>query len=417
MNGKRSTIVPAVLAIAVAVSVISLAMFAGVPLAITTSAVSSSTGPASASSSASQVTQTQPSTSSQSAQSTQTKSTMQSTSSQSESTSPAQGTLSILLTDPPNVPSGVSDVYVSYRSLEVHVADAGNQSGWVQVQASGEVELLGTVNVSQTLSSVKVSTGEYNALRFNITSAEVTFKSENYTAFVQAAELVVPIIHGIQVNASVPAAAIIDISPTVINIGSSSTPEFIIRSVATAYPVPSSGVTTGMQQQGDRISLIGLGWWRGIIQNYTANLQIQNATLSPTSMSIKVTDTGSNSTTLTLVVVSPLVSALSGSLGGYLPGSILGGAVFSVLPNGTLVPVLFAMPVATVSQSSVSSLVFRSVGLNLTAGASATLSYSGPIYLGFLRTSLDRGAIIPHEQYLITVLGTQAVASYVVVAS
>jgi Domain of unknown function (DUF4382) len=415
MDSKKSTFVPAVLAIAVAVAVISFAMFAGIPLARTTTFVSSTLGSSTTETTTGLVTESQSVQTTQSSQSSQT--TAHSTTSESESTGPQQGTLSILLTDPPSVPSGVTKVYITYNSLQVHVAQAGNQSGWTQVQATGQIELLGTVNVSQTISSVKIATGEYNGLRFNISSAQVTYNGQNYTAFVQSAELVIPIIHGIEVNASVPTATIIDISPTVINIGSTSTPEFIIRSVATAYPVPANGVTTGMQQPGARISLIGLGWWRGILQNYTANLQIQNATLNSTSLSINVTDTGSNATTLMMVVVSPLANSFGGPPHGFLPGAFFGDAVFSVLPNGTLREVQFAMPLGAGSQRSVSAMVFRSAGLNLTAGASTTLTYSGPINLGFLSPMQDHGAIIPHEQYLVTVIGTQAVASFVVVAS
>jgi Domain of unknown function (DUF4382) len=324
----------------------------------------------------------------------------------------------VLLTDPPNIPSGVTKVYVEYSDLAVHVSHAGNQSGWTTIQSSGQIQLLGTVNVSQTIASVKVPTGDYNAIKFNITSAQVTYNNVNYTAFVRTAELVVPIVHGINVNASVPSATIIDISPTVLNIGSTSTPEFIIRSVATAYVVPQSGVTTGMQQTGYRISLIGLGWWKGILQNYTANLQIENATLSSSGLTVNIKDTGSNSTHLLLVTVTPLVGALGAHT--YLPGSFMGAAVFAVLPNGTLDSLRVAVPVMAQSSSSagmVSASLFSTVGYNLTSGASTTLTYSGSINLGFLSLMKQQGSVVPHEQYLVTVIGTQAIASYVVVAS
>ena len=95
----------------------------------------------------------------------------------------------------------------------------------------------------------------------------------------------------------------------------------------------------------------------------------------------------------------------------------MGSAVFAVLPNGTLVPLQVAIPLTANVQSSVSADVFRTAGLNLSSGASAALSYSGPINLGFLGPSVGKGSIVPHQQYLVTVIGTQAVASIVVVAT
>jgi hypothetical protein len=407
MNGKRSTVVPAILAVAIAVAVIGFGMYAGIPINQTNTSASVALRASSNSS-----------TGSTSQNPVQATSSLSSSSSSAMSGSPqGQGTLSILLTDPPNVPQGVTKVYVSYRDLEVHVSDAGNQSGWTTLQTAGEVELLGTVNVSQTISAVKIATGDYNQLRFNISAAEVTFQGQNYTAFVQSAELIIPIHHGIRVNASTVSATIIDISPTVINIGSSSTPEFIIRSVAAAYPVPPGSVTTGMQQEGGRTSLVTAGWWHATLQNYTANLVINSASLNATSLKVDVTNTGSNSTQLTLVVVSPLVSALTPDVRGYLPGTFLGSAVFAILPNGSLMPLRFAMPMALDEQSSVSASVFGSAGLKLSAGASAALSYSGPILLGFPGPEVDQSIIMPHQQYLVTVLGTQSIASFVVVAT
>src|SRR5271157_1694401 len=40
------------------------------------------------------------------------------------------GTLAVLMTDPPTVPSGVTAVYITYANLAIHFRDAGNDSGW-----------------------------------------------------------------------------------------------------------------------------------------------------------------------------------------------------------------------------------------------------------------------------------------------
>ena len=105
-------------------------------------------------------------------------------------------------------------------------------------------------NSSTTMASIKVTTGVYNALRFNISSAAVTFNGKNYTAFVPRALLTILIPGGIRVNATTSSAEIIDMSPTVLNIGSESTPEFIISTAASCFRVPQNLVTTDMGHHG-----------------------------------------------------------------------------------------------------------------------------------------------------------------------
>ncbi len=328
------------------------------------------------------------------------------------------GTLSVLLTDPPHVPDGVTKVYITYSNLAVHVSEAGNQTGWTVLQDSGSIELLSTVNVSRTISSVKIASGDYNLLRFNISSAQVTYNGKNYTAFVPTSRLTIPIIGGIEVNASKPSATIINIEPTVFNVGSASNPEFIIRHVAKAFPVPSSEVSEQMEHEGARMSLSGKAWWKHLQERFTANAQISGAALTPTSLSFTVKNTGSESTKLRIVVVGPLApTSFRGHEG--IPAMLSGTAIFLVYSNGTLAPIQgFGLAQFAPGMEPNDFIhVLASEGYNLAAGASATLSYQGTITLGFQLVQIAAGqSIVPGQQYLVTVIGDEALASYVVVA-
>ena len=57
-----------------------------------------------------------------------------------------------------------------------------------------------------------------------------------------------------------------------------------------------------------------------------------------------------------------------------------------------------------------------SLGYNLTAGSSATFSYTGPIGLGYETPRMMQPAIVAGQQYVVTVIGNDALASQVVVA-
>ena len=343
----------------------------------------------------------------------------------------ASGVLSVLVTDPPLVPAGVSGVYVTYSDLAVHVSGAGNQSGWRHVSDGGTLDLMKLVNVSLTIAAVNVPSGRYDMLRFNISSASVAFGGKNYTAFVPSGEITVPIIGGIEVAASKPSATIVDIRPVVMNIGSQSEPEFIIRPSASAFVVPQGQVTPEMAREGGRFELRGAAWWAQIQQSYTRNIAITGAALNQRSLNVTVQNRGPG-TLLRLVVVTPLATSLFGGggspgrhkpgpAGGVLPEAMLGSAVFLVEKNGTLLPVRLSLPTLIQGRGAgeIANALFDLTGYNLTAGSSVTLGYRGAVYFGFWfspRPQAGASQVVPGEQYMVTVIGTEAVASYVVIA-
>lgn len=353
-----------------------------------------------------------------------------------------QGQLDVLVTDPPTVPAGVTGIYVTYGNVAVHVSGAGNQSGWTNSNTTGTIDLMKMVNVSTTIATVKVTSGVYNALRFNISSAEVTYNGVNYTAFVPHAELTVLIPGGIQVNATKTSAAIIDMHPTVLNIGSKSDPEFIIDTAASCFNVPVSAITKGMDHWGFTMNLGNAQWWTRISEQYTANIQITAAALSSDSFSVTVKNTGSQNVSLNDISLAPVGSecaptAVASSTTSSttstattqtrhpgaqyrLPVCFTGSALFVVLNNGTLQSLSNVPPRSFPFQSrhgSGPSFMSQGTGYELAAGESVTLTFSGPISFGFSLAMQNPPGVISGDQYEVTVMGLQALAQYVVVAS
>jgi len=367
-----------------------------------------------------------------------------------------QGIVDVLLTDPPNVPTGVTAVYVTYSNVAVHVSGAGNQSGWTNSNTAGTIDLMKLVNISTTIASVKVTTGVYNALRFNISSAAVTFNGKNYTAFVPRARLTVLIPGGLRVNATTSSAEIIDMSPTVLNIGSGSTPEFIISMAASCFRMPQSIVaaTKDIDHSGFILGLTGKAWWNKIQESYTANVTINGASLSASSFSVTVKNTGSASLNLSAIFVTPLgyecaaqtstssttsstattttssptsTSSYSGGPRGNsrihprVPDCVTGSATFLVESNGTLLSVkglLSDRPVLLATVLSSPWSLFSRIGHTLAPGSSVTLTYSGPISFGVtLPRQPSPPGVISGDKYDITVVGSQALAQTVVTAS
>jgi hypothetical protein len=347
--------------------------------------------------------------------------TTQSLSTIQSSSSSSPGTLALLITDPPNIPKGVTKLYISYDNLQIHSFGPGQSSIWIPVDVKGNIELLGTINVSQTIASFHLSSGKYDLIRFNVSSATVTYSGKNFTAFVVHNTLFVPFQTAVQVSNSRVSAAIIDIHPNVLNIGSKSHPELIIKTEAKGFVVPSSEVNYQTEHEGHRESLIGKPWWTNIQENSTAKLRIIGATLTSNSLTVTAKNVGTQPTMLRLVVVSPLAALSpedSADTENHSP-LLLGSTVFGIMTNGSLTPISALMHTTggeSDDRANVANAIFLQSGYNLTAGASVQLTYDGPMILGFGMNTPNTVSIAAGQQYLITVIGEQSLASFVVVA-
>jgi hypothetical protein len=295
------------------------------------------------------------------------------------STSTAQsgpsGTLAVLLTDPPTVPSGVTAVYATYSELQVHVGDAGNLSGWYDLHSSGQINLMSVINVGQTIASTNVPAGTYNILRFNITAATVTYEGKNYTARVATSsstgsQLNVPIIGGIAVSSGQSSAAIIDMTPTVLMMGNSTSPQFAFVNAARAYTIPANSIPRGLILKEHQVNLTTQGWWAKIIDS--ARYQLTSASLSPNSLAITVDNTGNVSIVFRLAAVTATTSQHGGDVGS---ASI--SEYFVVEPNATLVPI-------TATSKIQMAWVLAAGGYLVPPGSSVTFTYSGQIITGSL---------------------------------
>jgi hypothetical protein len=93
--------------------------------------------------------------------------------------SSAMGTLTILVTDPPEW-GEATQVYVNITKIQIH----SNASGWTTLtmeQEPLEVNLTEALDAKVYLLQADLGVGKYNILRFNISSAIVTVDGSNIT--------------------------------------------------------------------------------------------------------------------------------------------------------------------------------------------------------------------------------------------
>ncbi len=326
------------------------------------------------------------------------------------------GGLALLMTDPPTVPSGVSAVYLSYADLGVHVAGLGNQTGWRVLNTAGRIDLLSVVNYTQTVALANTSAGDYNAIAFNVTSAVVTFQSQNFTAdFTSKTHLIfLPIDGGLTVVSGKTAAALIDFTPTVLLVGNQSNPQFAFVPAAKAYKVPTQSVGTLHLTVGDKDDIHAATWWIQILHG--SKFQITQLTLTPSKLSIRIVNSGNSTLFLRLADLSAPVSVAGGTTEVPNSASMLSiSEVFAIEENTTLSPVIQI-------GSGAADAVIDTGGYVIPIGASVTFDFTGNISLGIAQSSTALHPhpalqIVPGRPYLLTLIGNGIVAEARVTAT
>src|SRR6266852_5714076 len=101
----------------------------------------------------------------------------------------------ISIRDPPQQPydSSIQAIYVTFTSIEIHSANAGDASGWHAITTSATVNLFTVLNVSKVLGKASLPAGKYIELRFNVSAVIVTISGINVTFTIPNGSLKIPI--------------------------------------------------------------------------------------------------------------------------------------------------------------------------------------------------------------------------------
>ncbi|MGH2637896.1 MAG: DUF4382 domain-containing protein, partial [Rhabdochlamydiaceae bacterium] len=271
--------------------------------------------------------------------------------------------------------------YATYSDVQVHAERQPNSSGWIDLQSSGEINLMSVIDFGQTIASTNLPSGTYNLIRFNVTSATVTYSGSNYTARIAtrtaagAAEststtLTVPIAGGIVISPQATSGAIIDMTPTVVLLGNSTNPQFAFVNEARAYTIPANSFTLDDIKPGHRDNLAGESWWDRIMDS--AHYQLASASLTSNSLSITVDNTGNVSIVFRLAAVTATTSARGGDVDRAAITEY-----FAIQPNQSMVPIIVTSRIQM-------AWVLASGGYLVQPNTSVTFTYNGPVVTGSL---------------------------------
>jgi hypothetical protein len=135
----------------------------------------------------------------------------------SMTTQTGQTSFLVMLTDPPNVPRGTTQLNVTYSSIQLHVVASDGSSNWVAAQKSGRVNLLSLVNMTQTIATLSLPTGStVDKLQFEISAAEAKVSDKVYPVTMLSDNLLVSL-RETKLNGT-KTGALIDLRPTLVQI-------------------------------------------------------------------------------------------------------------------------------------------------------------------------------------------------------
>lgn len=302
----------------------------------------------------------------------------------------------IMLTDPPTVPAGTTQLNLTYSGVSLQVTYSNGTTTWVPVTASGTVNLFSLVNASQTIGSATLPLGStVNTIQFTISTVQATISQKVYPVTILSSQLIVSIANTQKVNQTL-SGALLDLNPMLVEIkatnSTGSTVNYYVL-VPSANAMIVTNLSTDRIRVGTIVELQKNDKERlvRVVAESSGRIVVTSTTLSVngnvTGFSVTLTNKGNTNATIFGLTLHGKFNASrirpqrdEGKMQFEHPDTI------SFRINGTSLVPLFG----TGEQREGIGRVSR---LTLKAGQSATLSFTGVIQIGsFMVTTPIRGS-------------------------
>ena len=215
------------------------------------------------------------------------------------------GAVSILMTDPPHVPTGTQALIVSYSSLKVLISNSTGRF-WRQINATGTVNLLSLVNFSRNLSAFNLPANSLvEMMSINISNASITVNGTKYPVVLSNRSVSARVFYS---GNSSSYNILFDMFPTVSAVVSGNQTTFVMSPAATAATVDKHAQQLLGQTPGSNYGLAKLSDSdEHALSESRANISITNASImligNQTTISVTVSDNSNHSTGLFSAVV------------------------------------------------------------------------------------------------------------------
>ena len=216
--------------------------------------------------------------------------------------SSANSTVMVQLTDPPAVPNGTQALMLYYSNIELHAAGKSNSTGFVSLNASGSVNLMNLTNLTQTVGVGKVSkTANFDLLRLNISGATITIGNATYNVSVPNNRLQIKI-SGLNGTSG---GALVDLSPTVLQIYAANQTIFLMVPAARAITINNRSINSTSVHIGFKARVNAVA--KAKLEQVRPNITITGASLTSsgnsTYLAVIVKNNANSSVTLKQVML------------------------------------------------------------------------------------------------------------------
>lgn len=91
--------------------------------------------------------------------------------------------LTLTISDPPatSYSSSITAIYVNLTGIQIHIAGAGNSSGWHTLSSGVDLNLMSVLTTSKLLGTSQLPPGKYDEIRFYSGEAVITMNGTNMT--------------------------------------------------------------------------------------------------------------------------------------------------------------------------------------------------------------------------------------------
>ena len=193
-------------------------------------------------------------------------------------------TFAVLLTDPPTVPAGTTQLNLTYADVLLHVIYPNGTEEWLPVGASGTVNLFSLINMTKTIASTTIPVNStVDKVQFSIADVTAVINAQAYNVTSLSDTFIVKVENG-AVNQTL-SGVLIDFNPTVVQIQASdendttvyyyvlvpSANAFIVNNITSAHVKVGTIIEIG---ENNRVRLVR------VKEDYSKNLTIISGTLA-----------------------------------------------------------------------------------------------------------------------------------------
>ena len=206
----------------------------------------------------------------------------------------------IMLTDPPTVPAGTTQLNFTYSALSLHVSQSDGTSQWLSVTGSGTVNSFALVNMTQTLASVTIPLNStVDKIQFTISNVKAEINGTSYNVTTLSDTMVLQIANA-HVNQTL-SGVLVDFNPTLVQIQSNDANGNLV-SYYVLVPSANAVVVNDLSSAQIRVgTIVKLGEnnrerMTRVVQSVSNDLSISSASLSVngnvTSFSVTLQNSG-----------------------------------------------------------------------------------------------------------------------------